>query len=408
MYLLPLLLPLLLTLLTACDPVESPRTESGLSAVTLAPTGTPAPTASPTVSGWNTLIPPTPTDPRCSADEVARILQHMPTYVPGAGSFLALDADGFITQDGERFTVRGVNYYPARAPFQRFTGSDRDTITADFDLLHAANINTLRLFVRYEGLFICPDSGAVPDPSAVLWLDSVIRLASARGLRMILVLHDLPNAPFYADPSLALAQTAFLITRYRDEPAILAWDLRDGGDQDYAPTNYQGDPLPEMIAPVSRKQVLDWLARTAAAVRKLDPLHPITAGWRFDAEATISLVDFVSFQHYGDAQTLRERTAALRSLTDKPLLVIALGASTYGGFSEIEQAQRLRETVRAVEGDRLAGWLVWTVYDFPTEVTCWPDPCASLDDIRHHFGLWRADGSRKPAANALETLAAGR
>jgi endo-1,4-beta-mannosidase len=323
----------------------------------------------------------------------------MPVYHPGGGAFVALDADGFVI-GGQRFVARGINYYPARSPWQRFHATSLPAIERDFAALKDAHVNTVRLFLWHEPMFVCPGHGAVPDPAAFDWLDALLRLASAYGFRVILTLNHLPDLaaqPLYTDQAEALAQTAYIVTRYRDEPAILAWDLRDAGDTDYT-------SLGDMPAPFTRAQVLDWLARTAAAVREIDPNHMITAGWANDSEATISLVDVVSFQRFGDAETLRQRVAALRALTDKPLLLIAFGYSTLA-IRDTEQAQQLRAAVRAAEGDRLAGWLVWTMYDFPTDVTCWPEPCASLDDARHHYGLWRADGSRKPAANALETLA---
>jgi hypothetical protein len=395
----PLFVPfvaLLLALaLAACDPVTSPHDDPGLAAVTLRPTRT-ATVPAPATAPGPALVTATPADSFCTADEVARILRNMPPYTPGDGTFVELGPDGF-TLDGAPFVVRGVNYYPARAPWQRFVTASLNTIEADFGLLRAAHVNTVRLFVRYDPFFVCPGSGAVPDPRAFLWLDAVIRLADAHNFRVILALHDLPDTPLYTDPGDTLAQTAFIIARYRDEPAILAWDLRDSGDADYTPL---GDEPPAH----TREQVLDWLARTAAAVRQLDTRHPITAGWAEGSEVTSALVDVVSFQHFGDAQNLRQQIAALRALTDKPLLLIAFGASTFER-SDTQQAQWLRETVRAAEGDDLAGWLVWTMYDFPVEVTCWPEPCASFDDIRHHYGLWRPDGERKPAANALETLA---
>jgi hypothetical protein len=114
----------------------------------------------------------------------------------------------------------------------------------------------------------------VPDPETFLWLDALIRLARDHDLRLIVTLHHLPDLrvqPIYADPGVTVAQTAFIVSRYRDEPAILAWDVRDSGDADYTPVG-------DLSAPFSRTQVLDWLARTTAAIRSLDPNHPITAG----------------------------------------------------------------------------------------------------------------------------------
>jgi hypothetical protein len=383
-------------LLAACGPSPTPPPETGLRAITLRPT---VPTPSPTPTQDWPLPAATPVPPGCTGAEVAAARRALPAYQPGGGSFVTLGEGGFLL-DGKAFVVRGVDYYPARFPWQCFPLADLPTIEQDFATLKAAHANTVRLFVRHAAFFICPDSGAVPDASAFLWLDSVMRLASAYGLRVIPVLNDLPDfdqQPIYEDSGQSIAQTTTIVSRYRDEPAVLAWDLRDAGDADYTPS---GDGP----APFTREQVQDWLARAAAAVRQADPRHPITAGWANDSEATISLVDVVSFQHFGDMQSLRVRVAALRQYTAKPLLLAAFGFST-SQVSEIQQAQGIRAAVRAAEGDHLAGWLVWTMYDFPLEKACWPEPCAGQDGARLHFGLWRADGSRKAAAVALATLA---
>jgi hypothetical protein len=385
-------------LLAACGPSPARPPDNGLRAVTLRPTVL-SPTPLPTQR--EPVPTATPAPPGCTDHDVAAIQRTPPAYQPGDGSFITLGEGGFLL-GGKAFVVRGVNYYPARFPWHRFPLADLSIVERDFATLADAHVNTVRLFVWHAAFFVCPASGAVPNVRAFLWLDSVMRLASAYGLRVIPVLNDLPDLHkqrMYDDPGQSIAQTAYIVTRYRDEPAVLAWDLRDAGDADYTPPG-------NATARFTREQVQDWLAQVAAAVRQADPRHPITAGWANDSEATISLVDVVSFQHFGDMQSLRERVAALRQYTAKPLLLVAFGFST-SQVTEVEQAQDLRAAVRAAEGDHLAGWLVWTMVDFPPEAACWPAPCSGEDSARLHFGLWHADGSRKPAANALDTLAAG-
>jgi len=385
-------------LLAACGPSPALPPDSGLRAVTLRPT-VPSPTPAPTQR--EPVPTATPAPPGCTDDDVAEMQRALPAYRPGDGSFVTLGEGGFLL-GGKAFVVRGVTYYPARFPWHRFPLADLSTVERDFATLADAHVNTVRLFVWHAAFFVCPDRGAVPNVRAFLWLDSVMRLASAYGLRVIPVLNDLPDFEqqrLYDDPGPSIAQTAYIATRYRDEPAVLAWDLRDAGDADYTPSG-------DVPAPFTRAQVQDWLAQVAAAVRQADPRHPITAGWASDSEATISLVDVVSFQHFGDMRSLRERVAALRLYTAKPLLLVAFGFST-SQITEVEQAQDLRDAVRAAEGDHLAGWLVWTMYDFPPEIACWPEPCVGEDNAQLHFGLWHADGSRKPAANAFDTLATG-
>src|SRR5207249_4109765 len=106
-------------------------------------------------------------------------------------------------------------------------------------------------------LFDCPGSGAVPRPDAFARLDAIIKLAAERGFHLIVTLNDLPDLtirPLYLQPDVAAAQTAYVVSRYRDESAILAWDVRNEGDIDYT----RGS------APSTT--VLDWLAKTAAQI----------------------------------------------------------------------------------------------------------------------------------------------
>ena len=51
------------------------------------------------------------------------------------------------------------------------------------------------------------------------------RRSAERGFHLIVTLNDLPDLtirPLYLNPGVAAAQTAYIVSRYRDEPAILA------------------------------------------------------------------------------------------------------------------------------------------------------------------------------------------
>jgi endo-1,4-beta-mannosidase len=187
--------------------------------------------------------------------------------------------------------------------------------------------------------------------------------------------------PLYTSPAHTVAQMVFLAERYRDEPAIMAWDLRSEGDADYAEDGPSGG--------FARRTVLTWLAETAALIREHDDRHLITAGWLHDAESTAPYVDFVSFQHWDDAIRLRERIAAIRAQTNGPILLEAFGYSTYL-LTPLQQGQRLQEAIQVAEYDGLAGWLIWTAFDFPPDATCQEPDCPDPDGGQNHFGLWGA------------------
>jgi len=335
--------------------------------------------------------------PQCPDQQVRKALDTIPAYKPQLNSdFVRTEANHLILS-GKPYTIRGVNYYPVRAPWRRFlTESDLGVVAKEFDLIRTVGFNTLRIFLYYDALFDCPGNGAVPKAEVFARLDGIIQLAAARGLRLIVTLNDIPDLgaqPLYLVPQSASARTEYLVTRYKAEPAILAWDLRNEGDIDYT----RGGFTPSVV--------LDWLARLSTQVRQSDPNHLITAGWDEDPQATESAVDMVSFHHWSTPQSLQQRIDALKVYTRKLILLEEIGFSTLG-TDEAQQAAMIRDTVTAAEGDGAAGWLVWTAFDFPTDVTCMPPACPSVDNGEHHFGLWRTDYTPKPAVQMLKDLIA--
>ncbi len=331
----------------------------------------------------------------CGVTQIAQAWATTPLYQPQmVGDYVSLKDGAFVVND-QRYIVRGVNYYPARGPWRRFlTEWDDANVTRELDLIAGAGFNTIRIFLWYEALFDCEGNGAIPNPEAFKRLDTVIRLAAARGLRLIVTLNDLPDLllrPLYRNPQPATDQTLFIVRRYRDEPAILAWDLRNEGDIDWI----RGD--------ATMREVLDWLRALSPQVRAADPHHLITAGWNEHAQFTDSAVDFLSLHHWRTPENLTGRVAALRSLSQKPILLEEIGYSSYGATYD-RQAAQFRDTLTAAEKSSLLGWLVWTAFDFPTSATCIPPACPGKENSENNFGLWRADYSPKPALAVIRQI----
>ncbi len=324
----------------------------------------------------------------------------LPPYVPtDTQGWVQLDNGHFVV-NGEPFLVRGVNYFPAQYPWRRFlTATDQATLQTEFTLLRNHDLNTLRIFLWYEALFDCPGSGAVPNVANFERLDTIIHTAATHDLRLIVTLNDGPDLNdyvLYSNPQHVKLQTALIVARYRDEPAILAWDLRNEGDIDY------GSRSGFVEARFPRDQVLEWLAHSANWVRQLDDQHLITAGWMTDALATEPHVDFLSFHHWWDAADMQRRVADMRAGTDKPILLEEFGYSTFNVTPEV-QAETIAAVIESAHQADLLGWLVWTVFDLPLAATCWPQPCVDAENHEHHFGLWYSDYSPKPAVQALNS-----
>ncbi len=322
-------------------------------------------------------------------------------YTPSSSQpFISLQDGRFMLGD-KPFLARGANYYPARYPWRRFlTQVDLQTVTEELALMRSYGFNTLRIFLWNNALFACPTINDRPNPDAFGRLDAVIKAAAAQNFHLIITLNDMPDfsaVPLYTNQTVIPAQTRFVINRYKDEPAILAWDLRNEGDIDYG----SNDALGRAAFP--REDVLNWLSQTSTLVRSLDTYHLITAGWLHDSESTAPFVDFISFHHWTGADEMTKRVAEIRSKTDKPILLEEFGYSTFR-YSLEEQSTLITTVAQAAQSDNLLGWLVWTAFDFPLTATCLEPACPSVDNAEHHFGLWYSNFTPKPVLEALRAI----
>jgi endo-1,4-beta-mannosidase len=328
---------------------------------------------------------PTPTPAPC-------VPANLPQYaVSDMAADFAQANEGGLVLGKEMFRMRGVNYYPRRTPWERFIPeAELKDIAQEFDLIAEAGFNAVRIFLDYGALFTCDPERAVPNARAFIKLDRIIALAAERKLKLVVTLNDLPDLyyrPIYTDWSHYDAQTQFIVRRYRDEPGILMWDLRNEGDLDHSP---------ERNANFTKKQVLDWLEHISAIVRENDPNHLLTAGWLEHSADTLPSVDVVSFHHWNSVTNLQGRVRELQQATGKPILLEEVGYSASGNGPEATQADAL-ESVIAFADNHTAGWMIWTAFDFRRA----DDPYTSPE---YYFGLWRTDLTPKPALRKLEAI----
>ena len=345
---------------------------------------------------WSALLRldrlPEPTPAACDPDRGT-----LAPYVPQDASGAYVYAQGWELQlEGAPFRVRGLNYYPRHAPWRDFLiSADPTEMDAELGLIQSAGFNSLRVFLWYDVLFTCAPEEAVPVAASFERFESLLRLAHARGLRVMVTLNDLPDLvyrPLYTDWARYDAQTAFIVSRYSDDATILAWDLRNEGDLDY------GGRLP-LEARFTSAQVLDGLAHVAGLVRAADPHHLLTAGWWGDPVPAEAAVDVLSFHHWTDATQLKGRLTDLLARSAKPLLLQEVGyhswaAAPQDARDEAAQAALLQTVTQTADADGLAGWMIWTAFDFE------PSP-GQAPTHEHFFGLWRTDLSPKPALDAL-------
>jgi len=143
------------------------------------------------------------------------------------------DGQGFMV-DGRPWHPLGCNYFDPHvgwAPklWQKF---DAEKVEPHFRVMRDLGVNVVRVFLTAQSFFPEPPN---LEPAALEKFDTMLAIARRYGIR----LH--PTGPdhwegrpawrrtdFMADPRALEAQVAFwkaLAARYRDEPAIFAWDL---------------------------------------------------------------------------------------------------------------------------------------------------------------------------------------
>jgi hypothetical protein len=311
----------------------------------------------------------------------------LPSYEPSERSFATLGDNSFIVDEAP-YPIYGVNYYPRDTPFWHFLSeTEFEAVNTELALMRPTGLNTLRIFLRYQDLFAC--DATVPIVDNFSRLDRIVHVAAANDFRLIIVLHqDADITILYSNPSYQREQTRFIIERYKNEPAILAWDMRDRGDYDYRVTG------------IERVSILTWLADTALLIRSIDHQHAVTAGWWQSAADTIPLVDFVSFQFYGQYAELRQEIANLKAASNRPILLSAVGYSTFS-LDEIAQRNLLYQSFEEVSNNRLMGWMVYMAFDYPRTATCIEPNCPGSGNVLDHYGLWNTSYFPKLAVEAI-------
>ncbi len=305
-------------------------------------------------------------------------------YLPSVNNWVTSNGTQ-LQSNNAPFTIYGINYYPRMSPFDLFlTDTSADIIAKELDVIIPSGINTIRIYVNLEQLFLC-ESEAIPNPDTFIILDRIINTIGNKQLHTIVVLHEVINNTQLT----SLEQVRFITQRYAQEPAILAWDMLENGDRLYID--------------LSSETVLTWLANAIQAIRQVNSQHLITASWRTNAQDIIEWVDIVGFQHFGDYQVLRQEIANLKSQTDKPILLSAIGFSTFD-IDETAQRNLLFQAMEEVQNNELAGWALYMAFDYPTSVTCQEPNCPADATSINFYGIWNTSYFPKLAVDAVKRV----
>ena len=351
----------------------------------------------------------------------------------------------------DRFHV-GVNYWPASSAMRWWSRFDATEVDRDFARIRDAGGDLVRFFLLWEDFQ--PEPGSVSEQS----LAHLLTVADTARRHDLVILPTLftghmsganfvpewaldagaaPSGRFrviardrivesamrnwYADPIVFDAQALLARECARTlagHPALWGWDL--------------GNENSNCCVPPTSEDGRRWLDRMASAIRSVDSASRITLGLHMEdleddrrigpAEAArvcdvLCMHGYPIYASWSRSQVDPELVAFLADITrwlagiEKDVLFAEFGAPTRDGDPEAERVaggsllteeEAARYTARAFDRLHAAGTmggLVWCYADYDRAI--WSEPPLDRAPHERHFGLWRADGTPKPAVATL-------
>lgn len=299
-------------------------------------------------------------------------------------------------------SVRGVNYFPRETPWGGlWTKTPADVWEKDMALAESLGCNTIRTFLQFAphieqaGLL---EKDGTPTPAYRDKIETLLATAWRHSIRVILCF-EFSQSWLEGRWKPALAA---ILTAHRDDGRVLLWDLMNEPDDDAKWT----------------EGTRTYLKAALPFIKQLDRNHLTTVGltWRADRLKQVGLPDVMQYHEYaGKAVFFKEGPprvlvtfANQRHVGGgRPLFIGEFGMSTardeqhgvapelrakigVAPGTEAEQACLYEIVLAGAEQGHAAGALAWCLHDYPIK-----NPNES------HFGLVRAAGSLKPAANVL-------
>jgi endo-1,4-beta-mannosidase len=344
----------------------------------------------------------------------------------------------------------GINYWPSRSAMRWWSAFDPAEVEVNFERIAAGGFDSVRCFLLWEAFQPEPDRvdtamlerlvsvadaaerarlALVPTlfaghMSGVDWIPAWALGGAERDgrFRVVSAGRVVPDGVrnWYADPGILRAQTrlageaAAALAGHR---ALWAWDL--------------GNENSNCTIPPDREAARRWLAATTGAIRTADPSAAVTIGIHMEdleedrhlgpAEAA-EVCDFLTMHGYpiyaawSDGPTDEHLVPFLARVTrwlgggvDVLFSEFGLPTAPRGEPAQppfVTEDDAARYTGRVLDGLRQAGCtggMLWCYGDYDPRI--WNDP--PLDEAVHErtFGLWRADGSAKPAVGVAAAFA---
>jgi hypothetical protein len=301
-----------------------------------------------------------------------------------------------ITQASTEATLQGLremNYYPTTDGWGGVWGDWRPAmLNADMARIASLGANAVRVFVQ-PAAFGFP----TPMPRYLSELAQMVSIAASHGLRVHLTLFDLWHD--YANIAASRQWAAMILRPFYRDPRIAVVELQNEIDPD------------SFVATTWAKAMLPAIRADSGA-----PVTVSVGGWDSAAELgrLVSALgsaqpDFYDLHAYGPpSDAPRVFQTAKQLVGGRPLFIGETGYSTSPlnlaipgvvpttAAHESEQAAYFSAIEQDTRSAGLPPAAPWTLYDFAST--------KYIDPVEQHFGLFRLDGSAKPAAAVVKAF----
>lgn len=286
--------------------------------------------------------------------------------------------------------IKQVNYYPSAADHPRmWTAFDAAVIGADFAKIRALNANSVRIFLH-------PVAFGYPTPTkeAQAKLETVVGLAATHNLSVHLTLFDWFST--FTDIGGSKQWASEILAPHKGDGRISVVELHN-----------------EVVP--SAPAMMTWVKKLLPYVKQLTPGqlntvsvadHGIAPFQSLVTQLGPGSVDFWNYHYYEQLAADANHLGVVATITKlkaiagaKPMFIGETGQSTYGHSDLNVQANYLRWMCQACKSEGVGFPSIWTLNDVADGQGV--SPAQSL------FGLYHADGTPKPAADAVRLAFAG-
>jgi len=287
-------------------------------------------------------------------------------------------------------TAKSLNYYPSGAGWSKmWTNWDPAKIDADLAKADALGADNVRIIVF-------PTTFGWPTPSSTYQarLALAVSMAAARGLTVKFTLFDWWDG--YEEATNSVSWATAVLKPYKDDKRVIAVELQNEFDANSA-------------------AAVAWARKMIPAMRSAFPTMPLTCSAdgttgapgmaKIKAALTATPIDYYDYHFYGNSErALAIIKNAQATVAPTPLVIGEAGLNTLQN-TEGEQAAYLARVFEGAEAAGVRSVAPWTLNDFVPGAI--PTSTVSRLPGQYSYGLYRTDGTAKPAAAVVKAGWAG-